>query len=127
MRRYAKPRPEGRGFNRNLSHDGPHYIDYPALNFHTLSQWKYFSPEEGVPQHDHVEHQAERTGLVFLPLAIVLPQLASLAVEDGAGDAVPPLATVELSQRAPALGFVIDVDQRVQRLVDAAEAGSGCH
>ena len=79
----------------------------------------------GVPQYDHVEHQAERTELVFLPLAVVLPQLASLAVEDGAGDAVPPLATVELSQRAPALGFVIDVGQRVQRLVDAAELGDG--
>jgi len=38
---------------------------------------------------------------------------------------VSPLATVELSQRAPALGFVIDVGQRVQRLVDADELCDG--
>lgn len=46
-------------------------------------------------------------------------------MEDGAGDAVSPIATVELSQRATALGFVIDVGQRVQRLVDATELGDG--
>jgi hypothetical protein len=58
----------------------------------------------------NVRHgQAKRTELVFLPFTVVLPQPASLAMGDGAGDAVPPLATVKLSQRAPALGFVIDV------------------
>jgi hypothetical protein len=34
--------------------------------------------------------------LVFLPFTVVLPQLASLAMENSAGNAMPPFATVEL-------------------------------
>ena len=55
----------------------------------------------------------------------MLPQLATLTVKDRAGDAVSALALVELGQRAPALGFVIDLCQRVQGLVDAAELCEG--
>lgn len=36
---------------------------------------------------------------------------------------MPPLAKVKLSQRAPALSFVIDIGQCVQRLVDGAKYG----
>jgi hypothetical protein len=46
----------------------------------------------------------------------MLPQLTALAVENGAGNAMPSFTTVTLSQRAPPFGFVIDVSQRVQGL-----------
>lgn len=78
---------------------------------------------EGVPQHDDVRHQAEGAELVFLALAVAPPQLAALAVEHGAGQAVPAHAPVQLGQGGAALGLVVDVGQRVQRLLDTAELG----
>jgi hypothetical protein len=44
-------------------------------------------------------------------------------VEDGTGDAMPPFAPVEFGQRSSPLGFVVDVGQRVQRLVDSTVFG----
>ncbi len=41
-----------------------------------------------VPENDRVEHQAEGAELVLLALAIGLPQLAPLAVEDDAAESV---------------------------------------
>jgi hypothetical protein len=38
-----------------------------------------------VPQDDGVDNQTERSKLVLLALAVVLPELTALAVEDGAG------------------------------------------
>ena len=39
---------------------------------------------EGVPQHDHVDHQAERSQLILLAFAIALPELTVLAMEHDA-------------------------------------------
>src|SRR5918911_419153 len=36
----------------------------------------------GVPEHDGVEHQAERPELVLLPLTVALPELPTLAMEE---------------------------------------------
>ncbi len=44
---------------------------------------------ERVPQHQHVDHQAQRPQLVLLALAVALPDLAPLAVEDRPGHAMP--------------------------------------
>jgi hypothetical protein len=66
-----------------------------------LSGLTTFSPELGrgrvhtqrVPEHDDVDHWAERAELVF-PGA--LGQFASLAMEHGLGERVAAFATVEL-------------------------------
>ena len=41
----------------------------------------------------------------------MLAQLATLAVEYGAGDAMAALAPIELGQRTASFGFVVDVGQ----------------
>jgi hypothetical protein len=46
--------------------------------------------------------------LILLTLPIVLAQFAKLAVEYRACQAVASLASIELSQRAPALVFVVN-------------------
>ena len=63
----------------------------------------------------------EGAELILLPLAVALPQLAALAVEDDAGEPVASFAAVELDQDAPAVGLVVDVGQQVERLDDPAE------
>ncbi|AMM18496.1 hypothetical protein AX768_30035 (plasmid) [Burkholderia sp. PAMC 28687] len=75
-----------------------------------------------VPKHDHIEHQAECAELVFLTLAVMLTQLAALAVKDGTCDAVATFAAVELRQRPPALRFVVDIGQSVQLPRELVEA-----
>ena len=64
---------------------------------------------ERVPEHHHVDHQAQRPELVFLAFAITLADLAPLAVEDRPGHAMPALAPVQLREDSSAVGLVIDV------------------
>jgi hypothetical protein len=45
--------------------------------------------------------------------SIALAELPFLAVEDGAGQAVPPLTAVELDEDAPAGGLVVDEGEQV--------------
>ena len=61
-----------------------------------------------VPKSDDVDHEPQRSELIFLSLAVMLPQLASFAMEDGPRQAVPILAAVELRKRPPPFGLVID-------------------
>ena len=50
---------------------------------------------DGLPQHKDVDHDSERVELVFLPDLIVLAELAAVAVEHVAREAVPGLTAVE--------------------------------
>jgi hypothetical protein len=49
---------------------------------------------DGVPERDRVEDQAERTELVFHPVAVTVAQLAFAAVERRAGEVVAALLEV---------------------------------
>jgi hypothetical protein len=44
----------------------------------------------GVPEHEHVERESERSELVFLAFAVGLAKFAAVAVEDDARDGVRP-------------------------------------
>jgi hypothetical protein len=55
--------------------------------------------------------QAEGSELVFLPLAIVLPQLTTLAMEDGASEPMTRFPAIELDQNAAGIRFVIDLGE----------------
>jgi len=62
--------------------------------------------------------------LVLLPLAVALAQLATLAVEDLAGQPVAGLLQVELRADLAAVRLVgVDEGEQVQRLGDAAVLG----
>lgn len=63
------------------------------------------------------------TELVLLSFSVVLSQLTSFAVENGSRQTVPILAAVELGERPPAFGLVIDRRQNVNRLINAADLG----
>jgi hypothetical protein len=67
--------------------------------------------------------QGVRSLAAYYGLAIPLAQLPTLAVEDGAGQHVPPLAAIELNQNAPAVGLIIEVVEQVDGLDDAAKLG----
>src|SRR5918997_2726975 len=67
---------------------------------------------------------AQRPELVFLAFAVVLAQLAPLAVEHHARELVPSLAAVELHQYAAPVVLVVDVRQHVEALHQAAPLGA---
>ena len=79
----------------------------------------------GLPQHNDVDHDAEAVELVFLPDLVVPPQLAALAVEDGAGQGVAPLTAAEKVVDGPPAGRVVGVFEHVQGLDHPAELGQG--
>jgi hypothetical protein len=80
---------------------------------------------DGLPQHDDVEHDAEGVELVFLADLVVLAELATVAVEYVAGQAVSGFAAVEQVADGAAVLGVVAVLQDVQRFDDAAEFGQG--
>ena len=53
---------------------------------------------------------------VLLAFAISLPQFTTLTVEDGAGEAMPSLTTLELNEDPPAIALVVNVCQQKQCL-----------
>jgi hypothetical protein len=75
----------------------------------------------GVPEHDEVDDESERTKLVLLSLAIALAQFAALAMEEDAGELMASFATVELDEDASAIAVVVDKAQQVKRLDEAAQ------
>ena len=50
---------------------------------------------DGVPQHNHVDDDAECVELVFLAFTVTLPQFATFAVEDGAGQGMATFSPVQ--------------------------------
>ena len=80
---------------------------------------------DGLPQHDDVEHDAEGVELVFLADLVVLAELATVAVEYVAGQAVSGFAAVEQVADGAAVLGVAAVLQDVQRFDDGAEFGQG--
>lgn len=64
----------------------------------------------GLPQHNYVDHEAEGVELVFLPDLVVLAELAALAVEDIAGQAVAGFAAFEQVVDAAVLQYVQGFD-----------------
>lgn len=59
-------------------------MSWPAARRWTSASSRYWAF-----QHECVEREAERAELVLLAVSIRLPQLASVAVEDGPRDGVP--------------------------------------
>ena len=68
-----------------------------------------------------VHHQPQGAELVFLALAIALPQFATLAVEHDAGELMTTFAAVELHQNAPPVSFVVNEAEQVERFYQPAE------
>ena len=68
-----------------------------------------------------VHDQAERAELVFLPLAVALPQFTALAVKGDAGELMATLAAIQLSENAAAVIRVIDIGEQVKRLRNASQ------
>ena len=77
----------------------------------------------GVPEHERVEREAERSELVFLAFAVGLSQLPLVAGEDDPGDGVPALVAVEPGAGLAAQLFAVDPGEQVQRVGDPAEFG----
>lgn len=53
------------------------YVLIPELDAVCAQMGQYGLHEACVPQHDHVEHQAERTELVYGAFAVVLAQVTA--------------------------------------------------
>lgn len=79
----------------------------------------------GVPEHDGVDDEPEGAELVFLPFAVALAELTSLAVEDCSGQGVPAFGAIELGEDAPTVGFVVQVGEQVEGFGYPAEFGDG--
>jgi hypothetical protein len=66
-----------------------------------------------VPERDHVDDEPERAELIFLTLAVTLPQFAPFAAGNDALDAVSTFGAIELRQRDPVHVFVVDIAKRM--------------
>ena len=80
---------------------------------------------ERIPENDNVQREAQRTELIFLPLAIALPQFAALSMKDGARQLMPVFASIQLSESAPPFGLIIYIGKAVNRLFNATEFSDG--
>lgn len=76
---------------------------------------------DGIPEHDDVEDEAERTELLFLVLSAGLADLTTLAMADDPGQAMPVFVAIELGENAAAFALVVDIAEQVQGLDDAAQ------
>ena len=74
----------------------------------------------GRPEDYCIQYQTEGAELVLLAFAVALSELATLAVEDLAGEPVALLMDVDLGAHAAAIALVVDDRKQVQRLRDAA-------
>jgi hypothetical protein len=80
---------------------------------------------ESVPKDDDVYDQSERSELIFLSFMISLAEFAPLSVEDGSRQFMTIFAFVELLEYTTTFGFIVDVSERMNCLVDAAQFGNG--
>src|SRR5262249_26460468 len=71
---------------------------------------------ERVPEHQHVDHQAQRPQLVLLTFSITLADFAAVPVAGRSRHGMPRLASVQLSQDPSAIPRVIDVGQHYVEL-----------
>jgi len=76
-----------------------------------------------VPQHNGVDNESEGSELVFLSFPVSLPELSTLAVENGPGQGMTAFGAVELREDPPTVGLVVEVGEGVEGLGDAAEFG----
>jgi hypothetical protein len=76
---------------------------------------------QGVPEHNGIGHQAKRIQLIFLPFTIRFTDFPSLPVADGAGNLVPALTPVQLSEDATPVDLVIDIVEQVDGLIDTTQ------
>ncbi len=76
---------------------------------------------DGLPEHDDVDHHAERAELAFLAGLVALGEFAESAAEDIAGEAVAAFAAVQDALDILAVGGVVAVVQDVQGLDDPSE------
>ena len=80
---------------------------------------------KSVPQDDDVYDQSERSELIFLSFMISLAEFASLSVEDGSRQFMAIFTFVELLEYTTTFGFIVDVGERMNCFVDAAQLGDG--
>jgi len=76
-----------------------------------------------VPKDNDIYNQSKRSKLIFLSFTISLAELASLSVEYGSSQFMTVFAFIELLEYATTLGLIVDLVERMKRLVDAAQLG----
>ena len=79
---------------------------------------------EHVLKNDDVHDEAKGAELLILPLAIFLPDLATLTVEYRSGKRMAPLLTVQLSQDATPIVRLVDVGEGAERLRNPAKVSN---
>lgn len=76
---------------------------------------------DGLPEHDDVDHEAERSELVFLSGLVFLAELSEHAVEDVSGESVAVFAPVENTADISPVDRIVAVGENVQCLDHSAE------
>ena len=77
----------------------------------------------GVPEGDHVEHEAESAEFFFLPFPVACGELAASTVTDPPGEAVAVFLPIELDEDASALLGIVDIVEHMDRFDDASKFG----
>ena len=77
----------------------------------------------GVPEGDHVEHEAESAEFFFLPFPVACDELAASTVTHAPGEAVAVFLPIELDEDASALLGIVDIVEHMDRFDDASKFG----
>ena len=75
----------------------------------------------GVPEGDHVEHEAESAEFFFLPFPVACDELTASTVTHAPGEAVAVFLPIELDENASALLGIVDVVEHMDRFDDASK------
>ena len=95
-------------------------IDSVSLGLEVFDDGLHVS---GVPEGDHVEHEAEGAELFLLPFPVARGELAAATVADAPGETVAIFLPIELNEDAPALLGIVDIVKHMDGLDDASEFG----
>ena len=72
-----------------------------------------------VPDHNRIQHQAERAELILLTNAVCLSQLAAATMEHTTSQTMPPFTRVDLNQQAATVYLVIHQIEEMEGFADA--------
>ena len=75
----------------------------------------------GVPEGDHVEHEAESAEFFFLPFPVACDEFTASTVTHAPGEAVAVFLPIELDENASALLGIVDVVEHMDRFDDASK------
>ena len=79
----------------------------------------------GVPQDQRIDYETQCAELIFLTLAVTLPEFPALAMKALACQPMAALSTIQLRENAAAIKRLVDEGQQMQGFRNAPKFAQG--